>query len=55
MGLASRGLDCMTRHATPEAACAQAEALTNAAEKLIADTGYRRRDGELADLTGRAA
>ena len=48
-------LDVPAAFASPEAARAEAEAQTAKAAALIADTGYHRRDGELAELKDRLA
>ena len=48
-------LDVPAAFASPEAARAEAEAQTAKAAALIADTGYHRRDGELAELQARLA
>ena len=48
-------LDVPAAFASPEAARAEAEAQTAKAAALIADTGYHRRDGELAELKARLA
>jgi hypothetical protein len=48
-------LDLPAAFASPEAARAEAEAQTATAAQLIADTGYHRRDGELAELKARLA
>jgi hypothetical protein len=41
--------------ASPKAASAEAAAQSAKAAQLIADTGYHRRDGELAELKARLA
>ncbi len=46
-------LDVPAAFASPAAARAEAEAQTAKAAALIADTGYHRRDGELAELQAR--
>ena len=48
-------LDVPAAFDSPEAARAEAEAQTAKAAALIADTGYHRRDGELAELQARLA
>ena len=48
-------LDVPAAFVSPEAARAEAKAQTATAAALIADTGYHRRDGELADLQARLA
>jgi hypothetical protein len=48
-------LDVPTAFATPEAARAEAQAQTAKADKLIDETGYHRRDAELAELKARLA
>ena len=48
-------LDVPAAFDSPKAARAEAEAQTAKAAALIADTGYHRRDGELAELQGRLA
>jgi hypothetical protein len=48
-------LDVLSAFASPEAACAEAKTQTATAARLIADTGYHRRDGELAELEARLA
>ena len=46
-------LDVPAAFESAEAARAEAEAQTAKAAALIADTGYHRRDGELAELQAR--
>jgi hypothetical protein len=48
-------LDVRAAFDSPEAARAEAKAQTAKAAALIADTGYHRRDGELAELQDRLA
>ena len=48
-------LDVPAAFASAQAARAEAEAQTAKAAALIADTGYHRRDGELAELKARLA
>ena len=48
-------LDVPAAFDSPAAARAEAEAQTAKAAALIADTGYHRRDGELAELQARLA
>jgi hypothetical protein len=48
-------LDVPAAFASAQAARAEAEAQTAKAAALIADTGYHRRDGELAELHARLA
>jgi hypothetical protein len=48
-------LDVPAAFASAEAARAEAEAQTAKAAQLIAETGYHRRDGELAELRARLA
>ena len=48
-------LDVPAAFDNPEAARAEAESQTAKAAALIADTGYHRRDGELAELQARLA
>ena len=48
-------LDVPAAFDSPEAACAEAKAQTAKAAALIADTGYHRRDDELAGLQARLA
>ena len=47
--------DVPSAFASPEDARAEAKVQTAKAAQLIADTGYHRRDGELAELTARLA